>query len=105
MDSPLHYLFQSNPTETQLDEDIFKSFEEIRVPDQVGVVAPTKAYLQGLPLTLGNNFGAYLGSQSHPPCRRGVYWLIAQQTYKVAKDKVRWGMSLEGGGNKKGNII
>ena len=93
-------LSQVNPTDTDLDEDIFKSIAKIRLPDGVGAIPPTKSYLQGLPETLGSTFGVYLGSQSHPPCHRGVYWLIAQRTYKVAKDKVSRLLQGYGGGGQ-----
>ena len=77
-----------DPKYSALDEDIFEGIADVIVPGGAGVNIPAKTYLQGLPWSLGSSFGVYLGSQSHPPCHGGVYWLIAQQTYKVAKDKV-----------------
>jgi hypothetical protein len=72
-----------------LDEGIFATLPEVTKPGSFAVVSSPKEYLRGVPATLGNDFGVYRGSLTHPPCNRGVRWMIAKQTFRVASDKVR----------------
>ena len=65
-----------------MDESIFEALPDIVKPDSFTTLSPKK-YLEGLPEALGSSFVAYRGSQTQPPCHRGVRWLVAEQTFKI----------------------
>jgi carbonic anhydrase len=85
-------MIQEHPEETDLDEDIFAAFSKIIAPGTFETVNIPKDYLKGLPAALSNTFGVYRGSLTHPPCNRGVRWLVAEKTFHIASDKVLFSM-------------
>jgi len=61
---------------------------KITKPGSFELISPPERYLQFLPDVLGTSFAIYRGSQTHPPCNRGVRWMVAQENLRIGSDKV-----------------
>jgi len=51
--------------------------------------------LKDVPRAIENTFGVYLGSQTHPPCKEGILWLVAERSFLTNSEDVNKVISFE----------
>ena len=57
-------------------------------PDIIGTVVGPSRFLQNIEKKIGVEFTSYQGSQTVPPCKPGLNWVIAKNPLKIQLSQV-----------------
>lgn len=106
----LAVLFELSDT-SDLDDawfSIFNAMENVTIPSDGEVIIDKNTYLKTFKTRLGNTqlkpttFASYIGSETSPPCRHGVKWIVAKNFPKVTANQIQQLQTLT---DEKGNKI